>query len=474
METKEMTLAAANPVKPVAAIPPLRSRWHDPLQLIQDAAPARVGRIVLWSVSVLVLLMLAWSAVGKLDIVASADGKLVPQTLVKVVQPAESGVVKEILVAEGDSVAAGQLLARLDTTLAAADRSGIASDLAMQNMQERRIDAELAEKPMGRQPGDDAHMFAVVEAQYLAHAKAYRDNLAQEQSLLAKQVHERQASEDVLRKLEQTLPAYTKIAGAYAKLEKEGFMGSLAATDKEREAIEKARDLDAQKASVAAMVAGIAAQEKRISQLQSAYRSDLQRERADIQARIAQLQPNLVKTDYRAGLMELRAPQAGVIKDLATTTVGAVVQPGAVVMTLVPKDEALYADVSVKNEDVGFTHVGQQAQIKLAAYPFQQYGMLTGQVVRLSLDATDNGTNIRSSVQPGVSVQAAENNAAAAMMYRARIRLDRQQLRGPVGQSLQLAAGMQVAVEIHQGRRSVLEYLLSPVEKAVSEAGRER
>lgn len=278
-----------------------------------------------------------------------------------------------------------------------------------------------------------------------------------------------------MRKLEQTLPAYTRIAGAYARLEKEGFMGSLMATDKEREAIEQARELDAQRANVAAMAAGIAAQEKRIDQIDGAYRSDLQRELADIQARIAQLQPRLDKTSYRAGLMELRAPQAGVIKDLATTSVGAVVQPGAVVMTLVPRDEALFADVSVRNEDVGFTHVGQQVRVKLAAYPFQKYGLMSGEVVRLSLDAADNGSNIRSSVQPGVSVQAADGGpAAVATAYRARIRLDGQHLRGPDGARLPLAAGMQVAADIHQGRRTVLEYLLSPVQKAVAEAARER
>jgi len=210
-------------------------------------------------------------------------------------------------------------------------------------------------------------------------------------------------------------------------------------------------------------------------QLTSTYRSDLQRDLADIQARVAQLQPSLDLSNYRAGLMELHAPQAGVIKDLATTTVGAVVQPGAVVMTLVPQDEALYTDVSVKNEDVGFTHVGQQVRLKLLAYPFQRYGLLAGEVVRLSLDATDNGSNIRSSVQAGVSVQGTDNPAAAAAtMYRARIRLGGQDLRGPDGARLQLAAGMQVAAEIHQGRRTVLEYLLAPIQKAVSEAARER
>ena len=474
METNQVKNDVANSTSLVSAEVRLARRWHDPLRLIQDEAPSQVGRIVLCSVCALVVVMLLWSALGQLDIVASAEGKLVPQTLVKVVQPAEAGIVKQLMVAEGDQVVAGQLLARLDTTLAAADRSGIASDLALQRLQERRIEAELSDVPMTRQTADDPQLYAIVQAQYLAHTKSHLDHVAQEQSLLAKQMHERVAAEVVLRKLEQTLPVYNRVAGAYAKLEKEGFMGSLIATDKEREALEKARDLDAQRASVAALAASIAAQEKRITQLRSNYRSDLQRERTELQARIAQLQPTLAKTDYRAGLMELRAPQAGVIKDLATTTVGAVVQPGAVVMTLVPKDEALYADVSVRNEDVGFTYVGQRAQIKLASYPFQRYGMLTGEVVRLSMDASDNGSNIRSSVQPGVAVQAGETNPNAAMMYRARIRLDRQQLRGPDGAVHALAAGMQVAAEIHQGRRTVLEYLLSPVQKALSEAGRER
>jgi len=114
-------------------------------------------------------------------------------------------------------------------------------------------------------------------------------------------------------------------------------------------------------------------------------------------------------------------------------------------------------------------------QVKRSTYPFQRYGMLTGEVVRLSLGATGNGSNIRSSVQPGVSVRAndGQGSANAATMYRARIRLP-QQLRAPDGAMLPLAAGMQVVAEIHHGRRTVMEYLLAPVKKAVGEAARER
>jgi hemolysin D len=460
--------APAAPARPSARIITLHppNRWHDPLQLIQTTAPSETGRIVLWSVSLLVLALIVWAGFGQLDIIAGAEGKLAPQTLVKIVQPAEAGVVKQLLVNEGDVVKAGQVLARLDPTLASADRTGIASDLATQQMQVRRLEAELKDQPMLPRAGDDPHLYAQVQSQHAAHRKAYRDSLDQEKALLAKAEHERKSGMEILTKLEQTLPTYRRSAEAYAKLEKEGFVGSLAAADKQREATEKTKDIDAQQATVAALNATIAAQQMKINQLRSAYQSELQKELADLHARIGQLQPNLDKTRYKEGLTELRAPQDGVIKDLATTTIGAVVQPGTVVLTLVPQGEPLYADVNIKNEDVGFVQVGQSAQIKLAAYPFQQYGMLTGKVIHVSADATEinKGTN---TTDPGAQ-------AAGIAMYKARIQLEQQSLIGPSGKKLQTAPGMQIVAEINQGKRTVLEYLLSPVQKVVAEAGRER
>ncbi len=379
-----------------------------------------------------------------------------------------------MLVDEGDSVKAGQVLARLDPTLASADKAGVAGDLDIQQMQARRIEAELNDSPMLPRAGDDPKLYAQVQSQYMAHRKAYLDGLDQEKSLLTKAEHERKSATQILNKLEQTLPTYMRSAEAFARLEKEGFVGGLAAAEKQREATEKSRDLDAQQSTVAALNATIIAQQKRINQLQSAYKSELQKELTDIKTRIVQLQPSLDKTIYREGLMELRAPQDGVIKDLATTTVGAVVQPGTVVLTLVPQGEQLFADVNVKNEDVGFVQVGQRAQIKLAAYPFQKYGMLKGKVIHISADASEGS---RQSPANGAN----NGNTASSVLstidipgYKARIQLDHQALQGPQGNRLALASGMQITAEISQGKRSVLEYLLSPVQKAVSEAGRER
>ncbi|WP_081768645.1 HlyD family type I secretion periplasmic adaptor subunit [Herbaspirillum sp. RV1423] len=455
-----------------AKIIPLRPghRWDDPLRLIEDAAPGETGRLVLWTVCILIFLMILWASFGKLDIIASAEGKLTPQTLLKIVQPAESGVVQQLLVNEGDSVKAGQVLARLDTTLARADSAGIANDLAHQTMQERRIEAELSGQPMLPVAGDNPVLFAQVLGQYRAHRQAYLDSLEQERALLSKAEHERRSALQILAKLEQTLPSYERSAEAYTKLEQEGFFSPLATAEKRREATEKARDLDAQHSAVSAIDATIEAQGKRISQIQSAYRSELEKERAEIRARIAQLQPGLEKTAYREGLMELKAPQDGTIKDLATTTLGAVVQPGSVVMSLVPRDELLFADVNIKNEDVGFVLIGQKAQIKLATYPFQKYGMLSGVVTHIGADASEN--NRQSQIDPTKNGNESAN--VAAWTYKARIRLDRQTLRDPQGALLPLTPGMQVVAEIQQGKRTVLEYLLSPVQKAVQEAGRER
>ncbi len=452
-------------------------RWHDPLRLIQQEAPSRVGRIILWIVCGFVFLLICWAIWGKLDIIVSAEGKLVPQTLLKIVQPAESGVIKEILVHEGEKVRAGQVLAKLDTTMSNADKSSVQQELANQRMQVRRIVAQLSGQAMPSQPNDDPLLYAQVHAQYTAQRKAFQDNLEQERSLLMKAEQEAKSAKQVLSKLEETLPSYDKAAATYKKLQQAGFFSTLAAEDKQREALEKAKDLAAQESAVTALIANIAAQRQNVDKVKSNYHSELQKELTDIRSKIVQLELNLDKSIYKKDLMELKAPQDGIIKDVATTTVGAVVQPGSVLITLVPHSEKLFADVTIKNEDVGFVRVGQTAQIKLAAYPFQKYGMVRGKVIWISADAMEVNPatpNIQRSNANTNNMTDNNQTGGNHASYKARIQLDGQSLIDPQKNALTMTSGMQIVAEINQGKRSVLEYLLSPVQKVLQEAGHER
>jgi HlyD family secretion protein len=238
-------------------------------------------------------------------------------------------------------------------------------------------------------------------------------------------------------------------------------------TDRQRERIEKEQDLAAQEAVIVSAAATIAQEEKKIAQITADYRRSLQTERVDIANQFEKASQELAKQEHRHGYLELRAPQAGTVKDLATHTIGTVASPGTILMTLVPKDENLRAEVWVKNDDIGFVRETQPVKVKLAAFTFQKYGMLEGSVAHVSADAAEQGATAASSA-PATPKQPTE-----LLAYRTLVNLKSQVLDAD-GVKYRLQPGMQVSAEIHLGTRTVLEYLLSPVQKAFHEAARER
>jgi HlyD family secretion protein len=429
------------------------------LLAIQQSPPPALPRAVLYMVSLLFAILLAWSLLARLDIVASAEGRLVPASYTKIVQPAEAGIVKDVLVGEGDEVAQGQVLIRLDPTLAGADAQALASELALKRLALRRIDAELRGAPLLARPGDDAALYAQVQTQAQGHRQAYLDALAQETATRERAAHDLAAAQETLAKLRQTSRLAQASADAHRRLVAEGFYSAIAFNDKARDAIELAQDLKAQLSTTQGLQATIAAQDKKIAALTSNFRNQLQAERTEVLGQLGKLEQDGRKLAFKRELLELRAPQAGVVKDIATTTLGAVVQPGMVLLTLVPKGERLLAEVQVRNEDVGFVQPGQAVRLKVAAYPFQKYGLLEGRVQTVAADAQTSETSARQPVAQG---------------YRALIRLQSQTLDSGQAKPLALESGMQVVAEIHQGTRSVMEYLLSPLQKTVHEAARER
>jgi hemolysin D len=436
------------------------------LLAIQECPPKRLPRIVFYSVAALFTVLLAWAVFAKLDVVAVAEGQLVPQTYLKIVQPVDSGRLSEILVREGDSVKEGQVLLRLDPSITKTDLGMLDADLKAKQMALRRIDAELRGNPFLKRVGDAPELFEQVQMQYKSHRQAYQEATAQEIAALEKAKNDLLAGKEVLAKLTETVPIYKQAEAAHRKLVKDGFVADITMREKERERIEKESELKTQIAVIAAIQNGISISEKKLAQVKSNYESQLLNERVELTNQLNKISGEVSKQNVKNELLELKAPQGGLVKDLATTTVGTVVQAGQVLMTVVPKDEPLLAQVHLRNEDVGFIREGQSVKVKLAAYTFQKYGMLEGVVKLVGPDASmpqDQGQRVG---------QAASNSASQT--YRALINLDQQILLSPSGERLRLNSGMQVTAEIHQTQRTVMEYLLSPLRKVSQEAGRER
>lgn len=428
---------------------------------VQGQAPSPLPGVILYTVLALFGFMIVWACVGQLDIVASAQGRIVPQSFLKIVQPAEQGIVREILVKDGDAVTLGQTLIRMDTRLSDADRSMVENELRMRTLQLRRIDAELAGAPLERVPMDDPALFAQFEAQYRARMQAHLDSVDTERTLLAKAQQELQAAQEIESKLSMTVPIYREQAEGWGRLAREGYAGKLLALERQRLYVESAQDLRAQTHSIEGLRASVAQSSMRLAQLASNYRQQLHNERVEAEAQRHRAEQELDKQQHRSQLLELKAPQAGLVKDLATYTPGTVVAPGAILLTLVPRDEPLVAEVWINNADAGFVQPRQKTRLKLAAFPFQKFGLLDGVVRHIGADAQDK-SNESGAIRP-----------AQEAAYRALIALEANHL-DHRGNKLSLMPGMLVHAEIHLGTRSVIEYLLSPVQKVAHEAGRER
>jgi hemolysin D len=448
------------PARQVAARPAVRAPHAEFLPAIlqlQEQPPAPLPRIVLWTVLALVAALAAWAALGRLDVVAVAEGRLVPGTQLRIVQPAEGGVLRELLVKEGERVGAGQVLARMDVRAAEADGTVLANEIASRRLQLRRIDAELAGGVLAAQPEDPPTLRAQVEAQRLARAQAQESALAEQRSVVARARRDMHAAQETREKLAGALPLLQEQERAFDKLAREGYAGKLMLAQRSRERQDAEQDLRAQEHRVEAARAVIEQGERRVAQLIANYRAQLQAERVEAEAQLARQGQELEKLRHRQALAELRAPTAGVVKDLATHSSGAVLAPGTVLMTLVPEGDALVAEVWLANQDAGFVASGQPVKLKLASFPFQKYGMVDGRVLRVSADATER----------------AEPGRGASFAYRAQIEPLAKELR--LGEARHaLLPGMQLSAEIKLADRSVLEYLLSPVQKIAAEAGRER
>jgi hemolysin D len=299
-------------------------------------------------------------------------------------------------------------------------------------------------------------------AQLQANRAALADAVANAKAQVTRIEQELAAAIEVESKLVRTVPIAQTMAVRYDRLRQEGYVSELFALERERDRIEREQDLRAQRHTVGALRASLGQALRQHAHVVSNHRRQLHAERAEASAQLARSREELDKQLVRREHVELTAPHAGVVKELSVRTPGTVVAAGTVLLTLVPAGDALEVDVLVRNEDAGFVRAGQRAQLKVAAFPFQKYGLLVAEVLRIGPDATDLPQS-----------RNANDEAPPAGAYRARLAVPSQSLEFE-GTRLALTPGMLASAEIHLGQRALLYYLLAPVQKAWHEAARER
>lgn len=427
------------------------------LLALQDEPPSPLPRAVLLTLLAFLVLILIWAVIGQLDIVVRAEGKLLPVTRLKVVQPLEGGRVEKILVSEGARVSKGQTLLVMDTLFSEADTEKLKLQIDETVIHLRRIESELSGEVFVKLPKEDSSLFEKIHQQYETNIQALGSALREQKSVVEQARQEKAAGEEILQKLKETLPLYKEKEKALLKLSEEGFIDRISILEKQKERFGIESDIRAQERNIESLSAKIEGAQNRIDRLNVSYRQGLVEDKAQFSAELEQLNQEWKKQAHRNELMELKAPQEGYIQDLATHTEGSVAPSGTVLMTIVPADEPLKAEVYLNNRDIGVVKEGQEVKVKLAAYEFQRYGLLNAKVGVISADA--------------VSAQQAQNHETVG--YRAQLHLLSQFLeRG--SESFSLRPGMQVTAEIKVGTRSVLDYLLSPIQRALSEAATER
>src|SRR5687767_5247695 len=257
------------------------SAFDPALLRIEEAPPSPLPRRVLYALLMLLVLVTCALFFGHVDVVVVAEGRLVPRTLLKIVQPADAGVVREILVEEGMAVVAGQPVLRLDARLADADLRAHRHELAQRMLQLRRIDAELGGGDLQRHADDPDDLHARALVQLAANRVAHADALANARAQITRIEQELSAAAEVQEKLTQTVPIAQTMAVRYQRLRREGFVSELFALERERDRIEREQDLRAQAHTVRALHASLEQATRQHAQVVSNHRRQLHGERAE-------------------------------------------------------------------------------------------------------------------------------------------------------------------------------------------------
>ncbi|WP_148714752.1 HlyD family type I secretion periplasmic adaptor subunit [Chitinolyticbacter meiyuanensis] len=414
----------------------------------------RGSRILVWLAAAALLVLLAWAALAKVDEVTRGEGKVIPSRQIQIVQSLDGGMVQEILVREGQQVAKGQLLLKIDPTrFVSSLRENQAQFLSLK-AKAARLEALASGKAFEVPPEVSQQAPDLVEQERLL----YQSRVAELDATLGvarQQLAQRsQEMNEVRAKRDQASQSYEltrQELDATKPLLKSGAVSDVEVLRLERDLARFRGDRDAAAAQIPRIQAAIGEASRKQQEVELAFRNQASSELSETLGKLASLSEGKVALADRVKQSDVRSPVKGTVQRLLVNTEGGVVQPGKDVIEIVPADDALLLEARIQPRDIAFLRPGQPALVKFTAYDFATYGGLEATLEQISADTiTDEKGNA---------------------FYVVKVRTKTSYLGH---EAHRIIPGMVAEVDILTGKKTILSYLLKPVLRAKANALTER
>jgi HlyD family secretion protein/hemolysin D len=444
---------------------------------VAETPPNPLGRKMTYAICLVALVALGWGAIGKVDIVAVAGGKIISHLHTQVVQPFETASVKAVLVGPGQRVHAGDPLIELDKTAALAERNHAQRDLAAASLDRMRLEAFLngdTSAPFDTIPVAMPLEIAQAEAQLSAQIHGRAGQIAELEQEKLQHVSERESFNQTVAKIEETLPLVAKRSEIKTKATQIGASSIPAMLEAQQLLIETTAELKITRTKIMALDAQIDGLVQKIAATEAEIRMNAMSELTKAQQRESAADEALAKALRRADLQTLRAPVSGTVQQMHVAGIDTVVTPAQQLLTIVPDDDNMEVEAVLENRDVGFVTVGQRVELKIDAFPFTRYGLMHGTVSSIDRDAEATPVN-QSAVQGSQRTADETDHIEASERLRYTVHIAFQPGALDVdGRPARLLPGMSVKAEILTGKRRIIDFVLAPLSEHMHDAMRER
>jgi HlyD family secretion protein len=445
---------------------PVILEYQSPSSAIINMPMPRMARRVSWSIFGLVVSLFTVSGIIKVDRVVTAPGVVVSKASTVVVQPLETAIVRSIDVDVGQTVHAGQILARLDPTFATADASASAAQVSQLQSQTLRMQAELENRPF-TYTGTDPNMAfqAAVYAQRQSEMNAKLENYREKFDSLRATIARSRSDESGYKDRLTYAKSLEQMRQELERMNVGSKLNTLSAMDTRAE---MQRNVDNARETAEGAQRDLAALVAERNQYVENWHNDVAEKLTDVLSKLSDARESLSKNQLRRQLVELRADTDGTIMTIGKVSVGSVLNAGQQFITLVPTEAPLEVEANIAGDDDGHVHIGDPVDIKFDTFPYTRYGLAHG-IVRIispdSFSAQDEARNPTGSVP-------VPQNSSGTLYYRSRVTLDQINLRG-VPKDFRLVPGMPIKADIRVGKQTVLRYLMGKTIPLVTEGMRE-